>query len=105
MSCCIGFREPIIFEEACEEVREEACEEACEEAVEEACGKILRPELARKLVRKCARMLARKRARPPVTLRCSMCNAHRVFMALIERGDVTECLVAVHKTRDNVAHP
>ena len=44
---------------------------------------------ARKFARKFARKLARKPARPPVTLRCSMCNTHRVFRVSIERGDVT----------------
>ena len=60
---------------------------------------------ARKFARKFARKLARKPARQPVTLICSMCNVHRVFRVLIERGDVTECLVVVLKTHNNVAQP
>ena len=58
---------------------------------------------SRKPAVKFARKLARKPARPPVTLRCSRCTTHRVFRAIIERGDVTECLVVVFETHDNVA--
>ena len=57
---------------------------------------------AKKLARKHVRKFARKLARPPMTLRCSRCNTHRIFRALIERGDVTKCLVVVFKTHDTV---
>ena len=58
---------------------------------------------ARNLARKFARKFVRKPEKPPMTLRSSRYNTHRVFRFPIERGDVTECLVVALETHDNVA--